>query len=357
MGTAAARKQGGGERTAPGRHGPVQGERDRDPARGRHGRNGGRNGNGGGNGEGLAKFLGLFSVGLGLTQLLAPEAVARVVGARDDSRTRSAMRGLGMRELTSGVGILTNPDSAGWVWSRVAGDVMDLALLGELLTDEDADRDRAAMATAAVLGVAALDVVCARRLSRDAEAREHAPRGATSMAERAVPSGKRRAQTVTILRPVDEVYAFWRDFENLPRFMRHLESVHVLDERRSHWVTRAPAGRTVEWDAEIVEDRPNELISWRSLDGSDVDNAGTVRFRRAPGDRGTEVLVELRYDPPAGKLGAMVAKLFREEPGQQVEEDLRRFKQVMETGDIVVSDATVERGAHPAQPVRSPVRQ
>ncbi|HEX5580384.1 MAG TPA: SRPBCC family protein, partial [Gemmatimonadaceae bacterium] len=262
-----------------------------------------------------------------------------------NSRTRSTMRALGLRELTSGAGILTQPDSAGWVWSRVAGDMMDLALLGRIMSDERADRDRTAMATAAVLGVAALDVICARQLSRDGAAREEGMQGA--LARR----GTERVESVTILSPREEVYEFWRDFQNLPRFMRHLESVRVLDDRRSHWVARAPAGRTVEWEAEIVEDRPNELIAWRSVAGADVDNAGHVRFSDAPGGRGTEVTVALRYDPPAGKLGAAVAKLFHEEPGQQVEEDLRRFKQVMETGDIVVSDATVDRGPHPAQPV------
>jgi uncharacterized membrane protein len=156
-------------------------------------------------------------------------------------------------------------------------------------------------------------------------------------------------------RPVEEVYAYWRDFENLPRFMRHLEVVRVIDDRRSHWVARAPAGKTVEWDAEITEDRPNELIAWHSLEGADVHNGGSVRFLRAPGGRGTEVRVEIEYVPPLGKLGSKIAMLWREEPGQQVQDDLRHFKQVMETGEIVVSDATKQRGPHPAQPDDLPV--
>lgn len=154
---------------------------------------------------------------------------------------------------------------------------------------------------------------------------------------------------ITVYRPAEEIYRYWHDFENLPRFMKHLEAVQVTAEGRSHWQATAPAGATVEWDAEIVDDRPNELISWRSLPGSTVDNAGTVRFSPAPGDRGTEIRVALSYDPPGGALGAIVAKLFGEEPGQQVHDDLRRFKQIMETGEITQSDASV-KGGGPAQP-------
>jgi uncharacterized membrane protein len=139
--------------------------------------------------------------------------------------------------------------------------------------------------------------------------------------------------------------------------MRHLESVTVTGDRRSHWKAKAPAGATVEWDAETTEDRPNELISWRSTENADVFNAGTVRFERAPGNRGTEIRIELEYKPPLGKLGSKVAMLFREEPGQQVMDDLRHFKQVMETGEILFSDATKQRGMHPAQPDDKPIQR
>jgi uncharacterized membrane protein len=137
--------------------------------------------------------------------------------------------------------------------------------------------------------------------------------------------------------------------------MRHLERVTVTDARRSHWVAKAPAGKTVEWDAEITEDRPNEVIAWRSVEGSEVSNAGRVTFDPAPGGRGTEVRVQLEYEPPLGKLGSKLAMLWREEPGQQVYDDLRHFKQVMETGEIVLSDATKQRGPHPAVPDDRPV--
>ena len=144
--------------------------------------------------------------------------------------------------------------------------------------------------------------------------------------------GNRVDDSVTINRPVEELFRFWRNFENLPRFMGHLESVKVLSDRRSHWVVKGPAGTRFEWDAEIHNEKPNELIAWRSLNG-EVNHAGTVLFRPIADGKATEVRVELRYEPPAGALGTAVAKLFGEEPSQQVAEDLRRFKQVMEMSE------------------------
>jgi len=135
-------------------------------------------------------------------------------------------------------------------------------------------------------------------------------------------------RSITVNRPPAEVYRFWRQLENLPRFMDHLESVTVIDENRSHWVAKAPAGTKVEWDASIHNEIEDELIAWRSLPGSDIDNAGSVHF--TPAGDATEVRVVLSYDPPAGRVGAAVAKLLGEEPGTHVEEDLRRFKQVIE---------------------------
>jgi uncharacterized membrane protein len=294
--------------------------------------------------DGLANALGWFSIGLGLAQVAAPRSVARLIGLDDDEKSISLMRTIGLRELASGVGILTQPQPAGWMWSRVAGDVMDLALLGRAMQSEGTERNRTLAATAAVLGVAALDVLSGQRLTESSRSN-----GQTSGQEEKG-HGIRVRKSITVAQPVDEVYRFWRDFQNLPRFMRHLESVTVLDDRRSQWRAHAPAGMSVEWEAEMTEDQPNELISWRSLPGSSVENEGTVRFRPAPGGRGTELSVDLRYDPPGGKLTANLAKLFHEEPGQQVNDDLRTFKQVMETGEVVISDATIRRGPHPARP-------
>jgi uncharacterized membrane protein len=155
---------------------------------------------------------------------------------------------------------------------------------------------------------------------------------------------------VTVGRPVTEVYSFWRNFENLPRFMTHLESVEVLEGRRSHWVALGPAGVRLEWDAETIEDRPNDLISWRSIPGGNVDTAGHVRFRPAPGNRGTEIVVEMRYDPPGGVVGATIAMFFGRSGEQVVTRDLHAFKSVMEVGEVVHSDASIHDRQHPAQP-------
>lgn len=290
--------------------------------------------------ERLAVALGWFSVGLGLAELVAPRGVARLIGVRPTRKHLGVLRTMGLRGIAAGAGILSAPDRPGWLWNRVAGDTLDLALLGRAFGTDGVREERTAAATLAVLGVTALDVRCARALSRE--------RDGESAADRE--SGIRVRKSVTVARPVEEVYAFWRDFENLPRFMRHLESVEVTGEGRSRWKAKAPAGLSVEWDAETVEDVPNRRIAWRSVEGATVSNAGSVEFRPAPVGQGTEVHVDLRYDPPGGKVTAALAKLFREEPGQQVRDDLSAFKQVMEIGEVLVSDATYRRGPHPGSP-------
>ena len=141
-------------------------------------------------------------------------------------------------------------------------------------------------------------------------------------------------KTITVARPRSEVYTFWREFENLPRFMNNVESVENLGGGRSHWCAKGIAGTEREWDAELVEDIPNERISWRTIGDDDhIKHTGTVSFL-AVGDSATEVQVDLDYDAPGGKLGESIARLFGEEPGQQIEEDLERFKNVLETGDV-----------------------
>ncbi len=145
-------------------------------------------------------------------------------------------------------------------------------------------------------------------------------------------------KTVTINQPVEELYRFWHDFENLPTFMKHLKSVKVVSDKRSHWIANAPLGASVEWDADIIEDRENEFISWASVEGADVDNSGFVRFKPAPADRGTEVKVVIEYNPPGGAIGAAIAKLFGEEPEQQIGDELSRFKMLMEAGEIATNE-------------------
>ncbi|MDQ3745504.1 MAG: SRPBCC family protein [Acidobacteriota bacterium] len=155
-----------------------------------------------------------------------------------------------------------------------------------------------------------------------------------------VPAGRgiKLEKSVTINRPPEELYRFWRNFENLPRFMNHLESVTETGAGRSHWTAKAPAGSTVEWDAEIYNEKEGEMIAWRTLEGADVASAGSVHFEPAAGGRGTVVRVVLKYDPPGGKLGALVARLFGENPEQQITEDLGRFKQLMETGEVATTE-------------------
>jgi len=160
--------------------------------------------------------------------------------------------------------------------------------------------------------------------------------------------GTKVEESVTINRPVLEVYRFWRNFENLPRFMDHLEAVTVVDETHSRWVAKGPAGTRVEWDAVIHNEIDDELIAWRSLPGSEINNAGSVHFEPSADGAGTEVRVVLSYEPPGGKLGIAVAKLLGEEPSKQVAEDLRRLKQVMESAEV----ATGSRARKPSPTTR-----
>ncbi len=148
------------------------------------------------------------------------------------------------------------------------------------------------------------------------------------------PEEVRVVRSFTINKPREEVYRFWRNFENLPLFMSHLKSVHSGDGRRSHWVARGPLGGNVEWDAEILQECENELLAWRSLPGSDIEHWGSVEFKPAPAGRGTVVKVVLEYYPPAGTAGRALALFLGRDPEQQVREDLRHFKQIIETGEI-----------------------
>lgn len=267
----------------------------------------------------LAQFLGWFSISLGAAELLAPRALGRGLGF--GSQSPWLLRACGAREIISGIGILSQPRRRSvWLWSRVGGDAVDLALLGSALAAGRGSRTRVAAATATVAGVTALDVMASRRLSGNAQAR----------------GGLLRIQeSIAINRSPQELYGFWRNLENLPAFMEHLRSVRNIDDKRSHWIAAGPGGMDVEWDAEIVNDRPNEWIAWRSV-GGDVENSGLVRFERGP--HGTLVKVEMRYQPPGGVVGAAIAKLMGRAPEQQIRKELRRLKQLLETGEIATTE-------------------
>jgi uncharacterized membrane protein len=321
-----------------------------------------------GNGERLAQGLGWFSLGLGLAQIAAPGGMARLIGVPDDDENQQMMRAVGMREVASGLGILSQRHPEGWAWARVGGDVMDLSLLGGAWASDRTDKERVAAATVAVVGVLALDLLCGRQLSDEGgrgdghgymkQARRLSGHGRTQSMEDEQWSGAVHVRkSVTINRPAEELYRFWRDFDNLPRFMTHLEEIRKLNDKRSHWKAKGPVGFTFEWDAEITEDRPNERLAWASVPGSSVHSAGSVNFKKGPGGRGTVVEVEMRVDPPGGAFGAKVAKLFGKEPGQQVTDHLRAFKQIMETGHLTRSDASFGMIKHPASPPSSLPRE
>lgn len=297
--------------------------------------------------ERLAVGLGWFSVALGVAELVAPRELSRLIGIRDDDTTSAALRACGARELANGLAVLAEPDRAAWMWSRVGGDAVDGALMAAAWRRDDTDTTRLGTAAAAVAGVTALDVLCAIRLSAgDRDTRRLSL--ATGRDQHAV----RVEHVTTVNKPIEEVYAFWRRFDQLPRFMRHLESVEHLGNGRTRWRAKAPAGTTVEWEADIVAEREPDWIAWQSVPGSGIQNSGSVRFERAPGARGTEVRVQLEYRPPAGAVGRGIAWLFGEEPDQQVKEDLHRFKQLLETGEIPLSEGT---GLwRPGQPVSDP---
>ena len=289
----------------------------------------------------LARGLGMFSLGLGSAELAAPGAVARLAGVRGDGPGVQRVTSLyGARELAQGAGILTGRGTAGWVWSRVAGDVVDIATLAVGASRKGAAPTRLGVSLAALAGVTVADVVTARALSGHGRVE------------------RRATAAITVNRPRPEVYRHWRGLERLPEFMAHLRSVSTDASGRSRWEATGPAGSTVSWEAELVEDREDEVISWRSVEGADVENTGSVRFRDAPGGRGTEVVVDLRYRPPGGHAGAAVAALLGEEPNQQLRDDLRRFKQVIEIGEVVRSEGSPsgqstrqQLAQRPAQPI------
>ena len=295
--------------------------------------------------DSLAQGLGWFSIGLGVAQIVAPRRMNRLIGVNDNNRNRTVMRAVGVREIAAGIGLLSDAKPTGFAVARVAGDMMDLALLANALNSPQNDRGKTALATAAVVGVGVLDVLCSEQLATTVPKVAHPAKAK---------GGLRIRKSVTVNRPVEEVYAFWRNFENLPQFMKHLESVRNTEEGRSHWKARAPADMPAfEWDVEIVEDRINELIVWRTLGISEITATGRVEFVVAPGGRGTEVHAELQYSPPGGPIGAKVAHFLRDVPGIKLEHQLYILKQILETGEIVHSDSSIHKGPHAAQPPSS----
>lgn len=274
--------------------------------------------------DALARGLGWFSLARGAAEIAMPRLLARGIGIEPGPVTSLVTRLMGAREIAAGVAVLLNPRSPLPLWARVAGDAVDLALLG-LASTRRTSGLRLAGAIAAVGGVTALDIV--------ASIKAH---------HKVVHPNRPVMFSVTINKPTQEVYARFRDFARLPEFMDYLESV-TSSGTRSHWIAKPLGGsKTVAWDAELTEDIPGRVIAWQVV-GSPIQVSGRVTFATAPGSEATEVRVEIEV----GKGHAGIAKWFAK---PQVKGDLRRFKQVMETGEVLLSDATVTRKPHPAQP-------
>jgi uncharacterized membrane protein len=285
-------------------------------------------------GTALATGLGWFSIGLGAAELLAPGMLAKLIGTSDSSRARKTLRIFGAREILAGAMILAGPRRSLPLWMRVAGDGIDLAALLFAMRSQDANRTRLLASAASVAGVTALDVVTGVLNARK-----------QSSAREAV------IETITVYRPPADVYAAWRDFEQFPRFMNWLESVRDLGNGLTEWTAKLPVGGTTTWTAVTTEDRPGQRISWRTIENAKVPSHGTVLFKPTLDGMATEIEVEMQYDVPGSRaLGALFAKLATRE---QVNGDLKRFKQVLETGEVVQSDSSIHVGPHPARPSSS----
>jgi uncharacterized membrane protein len=246
--------------------------------------------------------------------------MARVVGAKN--RHDALMRFLGFREIAAGAMILSGARAVG-CWSRVAGDIMDLALLGGSIGAPGTNKGAAIGSTASVVGVTVLDALTALELTRSGS-------GAYDV---------RLERAVTVNKSPEECYDFWHNFERLPSFMPHIESVRPLGDNRHHWVAKGPGGVRLEWDSQSTDDRANNCISWHSLENADVDNSGSVHFERAPGGRGTVVRLTMYYSPSSLSGGkSIVARLLGSAPEELIARDLKRFKQVIETGEAITTE-------------------
>ena len=264
--------------------------------------------------ERLAVGLGWFSIALGVAELAAPHSVARLIGVTPTEKSINTLRAYGAREVGTGIAILAQPDNPLWLWSRVAGDALDLATLGVAMNDPTPDKGNAMFATASVMGVTALDILCARQLSEQAEEREfYSDRrgaGGRLIAER--DNRVRISESVTVNESLDRVEERWSNLEALPESLRQCR---------------------------------------RSSDGT--DERAIVELRHAPGGRGTEVRVEMEYTPRGGAIGAALAKVLGGDPTGQVRQDLKRFKQIVETGEVVLSEGpSLSRPGQPAERVQ-----
>jgi uncharacterized membrane protein len=235
---------------------------------------------------------------------------------------------VGARELASGIGLMSSRDSTPWLWSRVAGDAMDILTLGAVaLKPTGGGNLRALLSLALVAGVTAADVSASLRYSSKSRGQQSRRLSAEDYVER----------STIISKTPQECYEFWRKRTNAPVFMRHIESVSEIDEKTSRWVAKLPGGKRVEWESRITDDVPGKRLAWHSLHQSPLVHAGAVSFDPAPGGRGTVVRVVFHYRAPATPGGTAAARALSFGPAFEITEDLRRFKQLLETGEIATT--------------------
>jgi uncharacterized membrane protein len=280
-------------------------------------------------GAGLSRTLGWLAVAAGLTDLAVPTLMARAAGLKPNTRTSLGVRAMGAHSLASGLAILLRPRRPAPMWVRFAGDFLDLGVFGLLARSRTGSKPRIGATLLAMAARTTLDAIASHQVQQHHDA-----------VNRPVIS------SVTINKPPGEVYAYFRQLEQLPLFMTYLAEVRQTGPRTSHWVAKLPVVGNVAWDAEITEEKPGEVIAWRSAEGSPITMQGRATFVRAPGRNMTELRVELKVGL-MGKPSAALAKLLTR---PEIKGDLRRLKQVMETGEVLRSDASVHRLPHPAQP-------
>jgi uncharacterized membrane protein len=261
----------------------------------------------------FARGLGWFSIGLGLAETLASRPIARWLGARNENCVRLC----GLRELAVGVGLLSSRKPAGWLWARVVGDAIDLALLGDLLESRRRrSHENVASAAVAVAGVTALDAWCAWQLSRRVVKPEHVVR------------------SITIGRPAAELYEHWLDPHWLAQIMGHVATVVPAGPRRTFWTLKIPGGKSLSWHSEIVDEKPGHLLRWHADERDPIISDGVVRLEPAPAERGTVVTLNFRIAPRGGRAGNIASHLLGPVPEALTMRALRRFKSLVETGEI-----------------------
>lgn len=262
----------------------------------------------------LAQGIGWYSIALAVVELISPKTVNQTIGIKDDPLHHNLVRVRGVRELISGIGIVASRKPAGYLWSRVAGDVIDFALVGQALTHRRNNKQKLLIATAAFSAVALLDVVAA-----------------LSQTHKKDTPNLRLKRSIKVNGTPDELYELWRQPETLPKIMKHFAEFTHIDAQRSHWKIPAAVGPALEWEAVIVEEREGKYLRWESLPGTTLPTRGWVNFRSlGKGDK-TEVCLCLDFEPPAGALGEAALKLVQGIPNGLVQDMLNQFKTLSQT--------------------------